>query len=113
MDKKLAKKLESVMNAVPVCEGLIYCELDGEVIIGQTITEMDHSAIAKKMVDILESDLSAANKGDIKDASIELEEGALVGVLGDDNFVIGILGDDGLSSKGLLRKQLQNLMNSE
>src|SRR6056297_1242304 len=112
MDKEeLAQKLGGVMDTVTVCEGLIYSKLDGEVIIGQTLTEMNHDSISRNISKIFKLELSAAEKGAVRDVSIELDEGALVAVKNESHFVIGLLGSDGLSSKGLLRRQLQNIMN--
>ena len=108
--EEIGKKLEAVMGAVPVCEGIIYAKITGKVIVGQTLTEMDHSAIAKKCGEILKKDLKEAKKGKITDITIGLENGALITVQKDDNILIGILGSDGRSSMGLLRRQLKNIM---
>jgi hypothetical protein len=41
MDKKvLEQKMSELMDLVPECEGLIASDLSGNVLIGQTITDM-------------------------------------------------------------------------
>ncbi len=47
MEEELASRLSAVMDAVPVAEGVIYAKINGEVILGQTILEMNHKEIAK------------------------------------------------------------------
>ena len=48
MDKAvIEKKLAELMDAVPECEGLIAADLNGKVLVGQTILDSDHDAIAK------------------------------------------------------------------
>lgn len=108
--EEISKKLEDVMGAVPVCEGLIYATIAGEVIVGQTLTEMNHELIAKKAGNILQEKLDVANKGKVTDITIGLSEGALISVRKDNHILIGLLGDDGRSSMGLLRRQLKNIM---
>ncbi len=108
--EEIGIKLEGVMEAVPVCEGLIYSKLSGEVIIGQTLTEMDHSALAKKAGIILQQELAEANKGSVSDITIGLDDGALICVKKGDLMLIGLLGSDGRSSMGLLRRQIKNIM---
>lgn len=108
--EEISKKLEGVMGAVPVCEGLIYATIKGEVIVGQTLTEMNHEELARKAGNMLEIELNAANKGKVTDITIGLSEGAIIAVKKNDNILIGILGDDGRSSMGLLRRQLKNIM---
>jgi hypothetical protein len=42
MDKKeLEKKLAELMDLVPECEGLIASDLNGKVLVGQTLTDMN------------------------------------------------------------------------
>ena len=45
--EELEQKLAQLMDTVPECEGLIAADTEGKVIIGQTITELNHSKIAK------------------------------------------------------------------
>jgi len=113
MDKKdITPKLANVMNAVPECEGLIYAKIaNNEVVVGQTITEMDHGAIVKAAALIAKSDIGKpSNKGQLKDVSLELEKGFLIIVQKGEFMLIGILGIDGKNSVGLLTRQLKQII---
>ncbi|MCF2140804.1 MAG: hypothetical protein K9W44_12180 [Candidatus Lokiarchaeota archaeon] len=108
--EEIGPKLSDVMDVVPVCEGLILAKISGEVLIGQTLIEMDHSIIAKSFSKLFEADLSNIDKGNIQDFTINLENGAIIAVRNDDHMLIGLLGSDGKSSVGLLVRQLRNIM---
>jgi hypothetical protein len=108
----LAPQLSSVMDAVPVAEGLILCDPTGKVLIGQTLTEMNHTEIAKKTLQLLKTEIPALGKGKIIDLTIGLDTGFLIAVANDEGILIGILGEDGKSSVGLLTRQLKNIMSS-
>lgn len=111
MDKEeIGPKLAAVMDVVSVCEGLIYAKTSGEIIIGQTLLEMEHGPIAKSVAQMFEIKIEAAQKGNLVDLTIGLEEGQLIAVKKDETMVIGILGSDGKSSVGLLLRQLKNIM---
>ena len=63
VDKKLLEqKLAELMDIVPECEGLIAADSSGKVLVGQTITDMDHSKIAKACVAIVK-DSNTLGKG--------------------------------------------------
>ncbi|WP_457557793.1 hypothetical protein [Candidatus Harpocratesius sp.] len=108
--EEIGPKLSDVMDVVPVCEGLILAKISGEVLIGQTLIEMDHSNIAKNLSKLFEADLSNIGKGNIQDFTINLENGAIIAVKNDEHMLIGLLGSDGKSSVGLLVRQLRNIM---
>jgi hypothetical protein len=108
--EEIGLKLSPIMTNVSVCEGLIYAKTSGEVIIGQTLTEMDHNSIAKNVADMFKIKIPALEKGEITDLTIGVEEGTLLAVIKDDEMVIGVLGEDGKSSVGLLLRQLKNIM---
>jgi len=113
MDKAvIEKKLAELMDMVPECEGLIAADLEGKVIVGQTILESDHDAIAQKCSAIIKesNDLgSIIKKGASKDITIELEEGFAVIVGGSDVILIAIAGTDGKASLGLLKRNLMSI----
>ena len=108
--EEVMKKLEGVMDAVSVCEGLIYAKIKGEVLVGQTLTEMDHGKIAKKAGELLSTSIPAAELGNITDFTIGLEKGSIIAVKKNEEMVIGLLGSDGKASVGLLTRQLKNIM---
>ncbi len=115
VDKGVIEKgLENLFNLVPETEGLIACDLEGKVIVGQTITEMDHSGIAKKCIAIIkESNGLGTNtgKGALKSATIELENGYAVIVGSDTGILIALAGLDGKASLTLLKRNLVSISN--
>ena len=105
----IEKKLAQLMDIVPECEGLIAADLNGKVIVGQTITEMDHAKISKSCLSIIkDSNTLGANieKGSIKTTTIELEEGFAVLVGSEKTVLIALAGIDGNASLGLLKRNL-------
>ncbi len=115
MDKKLIEqKLAELMDIIPECEGLIAADLNGKVIIGQTITETDHNAIAKACTSIIkESNILGMNisKGKLKTTTIELDEGFAVLVGSDALILIALAGLDGRASLSLLKRNLISILN--
>ena len=110
----IENKLAELFDIVPETEGLIASDLEGKVIVGQTITEMDHSGIAKKCSAIIKdsSDLGAnTGKGAVKSATIELENGYAVIVGSDTGILIALAGLDGKASLSLLRRNLVSISN--
>ena len=110
VDKKdIEKKLSELFDIVPETEGLIATSIDGEVIIGQTITDMDHSAIAKTCVAIIKDSGNMGTnigKGAFKTATIDLESGYAVIVKSDAIILIALAGLDGKASLSLLKRNL-------
>lgn len=110
----IEKKLAQLMDTVPECEGLIAADIDGKVIIGQTITEMDHAKIAKACVSIIKDSNTIAgltDKGTLKTINIELEEGFAVLVGSNKTVLIALIGTDGQASLGLLKRNLISISN--
>ena len=110
MDKAdIEKKLAELMDTVPECEGLIAADLEGKVIIGQTILDSDHDGIAQKCAAIIKEANNlgkSIKKGALKDTTIELEEGFAVIVGGSEVILIALAGTDGKASLGLLKRNL-------
>ena len=110
VDKKvIEKKLAELFDIVPETEGLIVSDLDGKVIIGQTITDMNHSAIAKTCVAVIKDSANMGNsigKGTFKTATIDLESGYAVIVKSDVIVLIALAGLDGKASLSLLKRNL-------
>jgi len=110
VDKKvLEQKLAELMDIVPECEGLIAADKSGKVMIGQTITEMDHGKIAKACAAIIKDSNNLGKdigKGGLKTTTIELENGFAVLVGSEKNVLIALAGLDGRSSLALLKRNL-------
>ena len=115
VDKKvLEQKLAELMDSVPETEGLIAADANGKVIIGQTITEMDHGKIAKACAAIIKDSNNVGKdigKGGLKTTSIELENGFAVLVGSEKTVLIGLAGLDGRSSLALLKRNLMSISN--
>ena len=115
MDKKtIEQKLAELMDLVPEVEGLIASEPNGKVIIGQTLTEMDHGSIAKACASIIKDSNNLGNdigKGALKTTTIELNEGFAVLVGSDKLVLIALAGLDGKSSMSLLKRNLISISN--
>lgn len=115
VDKKLIEqKLAELMDIVPETEGLIAADVNGKVLVGQTITEMDHGKIAKACAAIIKDSNNLGKdtgKGSLKTTTIELENGFAVLVGSEKNVLIGLAGLDGRSSLGLLKRNLISISN--
>ena len=106
---QIASNLANIMDLVSVCEGLICAKKDGEVIVGQTLGELDHKDIVKHVLTILNNHMDSVKKGVVTDLVIGLEKGSIIVSKNEELIYIGILGEDGVASSGLLRRQLSNL----
>ncbi|MFW9900347.1 MAG: roadblock/LC7 domain-containing protein [Candidatus Thorarchaeota archaeon] len=115
VDKKvLEQKLAELMDIVPETEGLIAADANGKVLIGQTITEMDHAKIAKACATIIKDSNNLGQdigKGSLRTTTIELEKGYAVLVGSEKSVLIALAGVDGRSSLGLIKRNLISISN--
>jgi len=115
VDKKvLEQKLAELMDIVPETEGLIAADPNGKVLIGQTITEMDHAKIAKACATIIKDSNNLGKdigKGSLRTTTIELEKGYAVLVGSEKSVLIALAGVDGRSSLGLIKRNLISISN--
>ena len=113
VDKKvLEQKLAELMDIVPECEGLIAADSSGKVLVGQTLTDMDHEKIAKACAAIIKDSNglgSDIGKGSLKTTTIELENGFAILVGSEETILIALAGFDGRSSLGLLKRNLLSI----
>ncbi len=114
--EKLEQSLASLMDAVEVCEGLIAADNQGNIIVGQTLTEMDHKKIALDCVNLINNcdevgtDIS---KGKLQDITLNLEDGFLILVGSEQLILIALAGNDALSSLALIRRNLINVLRNQ
>ena len=111
--EEVEPKLAELMDSVPECEGLIAATKEGEVIIGQTITELDHSKIAKACAKIIQDSNALGKdigKGSLKNTTIELDSGFAVLVGSDKILLIALTGLDGKASLALLKRNLTSIL---
>lgn len=107
--EKIESELAKLMDIVPECEGLIAADPDGNVIVGQTITDMNDEKIAKACAQILKDSNELGQdieKGSVRNTTIELENGYAVLVGSKKMVLIALAGADGRSSLGLLKRNL-------
>ncbi|MHA2050501.1 MAG: roadblock/LC7 domain-containing protein [Promethearchaeota archaeon] len=113
-NKVLEQKLAELMDIVPECEGLIAADSSGKVLIGQTLTDMDHGKIAKACAAIIKDSNTLGKdigKGGLKTTTIELDNGFAVLVGSEKNVLIALAGIDGRSSLALLKRNLISISN--
>jgi len=113
--KDIEPKLSELMSNIAECEGLIAANIDGKVIIGQTLTDMDHNSLAKLCADIMKASVTLGGnlgKGDVKNTTVELDEGFAVIVGTEKVIYIGLVGIDGRPSLALLKRQLISIAKS-
>ena len=115
MDKKeLEKKLAELMDLVPECEGLIASDMDGKVLVGQTLTDLNHDAIAKECITIIKCSNNLGNhvdKGSLKTTTVELSDGFAVLAGSEEILLIALAGLDGKASLSLLKRNLVSIIN--
>ena len=115
MVKKMAKKdeieklLANLMDSIPEIEGLIASE-DGKKLVGQTLTDLDHSGVAENSLKIVENAMKLAEiteKGDVKEINVRAHEGYII-IVGSKNLTFAaITGTDATSSLGLIQRNLR------
>ncbi len=111
--EEIEPKLATLMDTVPECEGLIAADANGKVIVGQTITELDHSKIAKEIVTILKSSGilgTIMKKGATLDVSISYNDGFAQVTVGTEGILIGLMGLDGRNSISLLMRNMKSII---
>ncbi|HUW89281.1 MAG TPA: roadblock/LC7 domain-containing protein [Candidatus Nanopelagicaceae bacterium] len=115
VDKEvIEKKLAELFDVVPETEGLIASDIEGKVIVGQTITDMDLNGIAKACATLIKSSNALGEntgKGRVKSATLELEDGYGVIVSSDKGILIALAGLDGKASLSLLKRNLISISN--
>jgi predicted regulator of Ras-like GTPase activity (Roadblock/LC7/MglB family) len=113
-EEEIEQKMAQLMDTVPECEGLIAAKPDGEVLVGQTLTEMDHAEIAKACAKIIKDSNSLGEdigKGSLRNTTIALNDGFAILVGSEDLILIALAGLDGKASLGLLKRNLISISN--
>ena len=111
--KEIEAMLERVMDQIPEVEGLIAVDAKGKKLSGQTITEMDHDAIIKSVLNVFK----AANelgtnveKGQVKVIRVNSAEGYTIIVGSQKLILIGITGLDAVNSLSLVVRNLEMII---
>ena len=107
-------QLAQLMDSVPEVEGIAAVDRKKKkVIVAQTITDMDHDAIAKNAILTVEnaSKLGAAiEKGKVTELSLKAFEGYCVIVASDQLIFMVLTGSDAASSVGLILRNLRVIL---
>ena len=111
--KEIEAMLERIMDQIPEVEGLIACDASGKKLTGQTITEMDHDAIIKSVLNVFNAanDLGAkVEKGEVNEVRVNSKEGYTVIVGSKKLVLIGLAGLDAINSLSLIARNLHMVL---
>lgn len=106
---EIEKLLANLMDNIPEIEGLIASE-KGKVIVGQTLTDLNHAGVAENSMKILENAAkitAIVEKGDVKEINVRAHEGYIIVVGSKDLIFAAITGTDATSSLGLIQRNLR------
>lgn len=117
--EKLNEIGNKLMNEMPEVEGIIFADNEGNILAGQTLTEMDHDKIVKTALEVLKDSISlsdAIDKGKLEVIYTCYERGYVVTVYSDKIILIALLGKDAASSLGLIvtamKNTIKNILNN-
>jgi len=108
--KAVEKVLSEVMDTVPELEGIIAASPAGKVVAGQTLREMDHTAIVEGIASLLKESKTvskAVEQGTTQVLYLETEKGYTVAVDASKSLVVAIAGKDAAASLGLIIRNLR------
>ncbi|MFX1562788.1 MAG: hypothetical protein ACFFDP_05730 [Promethearchaeota archaeon] len=109
--KAVEKILSEIMDVIPELEGLIAASSSGKVVAGQTLREMDHSAIVASVIALYKSSAAvnkAVEKGATQVLYLEMDKGYTVAVHASKVIVVAIAGKDAAPSLGLIIRNLRS-----
>ena len=114
VDKKvLEQKLAKLMDEISEIEMLIALDNKGTVLVGQTITEMDKTAIAKTALDtFLKARVlgKSTAKGGVQAMTITMEKGSGCIVGNDALIIVSIQGTDAMNSIALILRSIKSIL---
>lgn len=104
------KMVADLMDKIPEIEGILLFDQNGNVSVGQTITQMDHSEIAKNAAVIIASarELNKSiEKGDANVTYVEGDNGYAVMANSEKGILLAIISKDAAPSLGLIIRDLK------
>jgi len=107
--EKVEQALAQIMDQIPEVEGLIAADYNGNVLIGQTLTEMNHKKLIEETLSVINASKKLSKeieKGGIKEIRLSSEEGFTLIILGKDLVFCAITGTDAAPSLGLIVRNL-------
>ena len=109
--KEVELILAEIMDTIPELEGLIAASQTGKVVAGQTLRDMDHSAITSSVVALLKETKpvsKAVDQGPVQSMYLETDKGYTVAVTASKTLVVAIAGKDAAPSLGLIIRSLRS-----
>ncbi|GAB4311042.1 MAG: hypothetical protein Kow0069_11290 [Promethearchaeota archaeon] len=110
---KIEPLLANLLDSIAELEGVIATNLDGEVIVGQNITEIDLGAVGKSIADLIKAGHvlgQNCGKGEGSDLQFTFKEGFAQAVWNERIVLIALTGSDGRNSLGLILRSLRTLL---
>ena len=112
--KEIEPKLAQLMDQLPEVEGVVAVDrTKGKVIVAQTITDMDHEAIAKNAIATLKNATKlgeSIEKGTVTELNLKAFDGYCVIVASDKLIFMVLTGTDATSSVGLILRNLRIIL---
>jgi len=114
LKKKIEDELNNVMEHIPAVEGLIAFKLKkGEILAGQTLTELNHNEIVEYSMAIVNGASSlgkVVDKGKISEIDIDCADGFAVVLNSGDIALTVLAGQDARAELGLVRLNLKTAL---
>lgn len=110
MGESVEEIVASLMDKIPELEGLIIFDTSGNVVIGQTITQMKHAEIAKSaaaMIEAAKKLSQSVDKGNASVTYVESENGFTIITFSGKKGLLAITGKDATNSLGLIIRNLK------
>ena len=114
-DNELEEKLAKIMDEIPEIEGLIAFNKEGEILSGQTITEMDNQKIVTRANELFKLALElgeATEKEGIAEINLNSKDGNII-IEGSKKLgVIALVGKEAAHSLALIMRTLRALLSN-
>jgi len=109
MSEKLVNTATEFRDEIPELEGLLIGKLDGEVLWGDTLKDLNHKLIlasASVAVRATEKISQGIDKKSINQLDIELSGGYVTIIVLKKGLVLGFYGEDARAQLGIIKKNL-------
>lgn len=113
LKKNIEDELNAVMEQIPAIEGLIAFKPKGEILAGQTLTELNHNEIVEYSMAIVNGASSLGkviDKGTIGEIDVDCANGFVVVINSGDVALTALAGQDARPELGLVRLNLKTAL---
>ena len=113
LKKNIEDELNAVMEQIPAIEGLIAFKPKGEILTGQTLTELNHNEIVEYSMAIVNGASSlgkVVDKGTIGEIDVDCANGFVVVINSGDVALTALAGQDARPELGLVRLNLKTAL---